>query len=129
MCHVALGLPILGLVPFVILPFPVALPLYLVVVMVSALMYTAIWRALRLPPSTGLEAMSGGRAHVVKALHPAGVIRYRGELWRAVADEPVDPGTPVWIARVERHPEGLTALVHRTPLPTGQQGVPSPSCH
>jgi membrane protein implicated in regulation of membrane protease activity len=122
-CHVALGLPILGLVLFAVLPFPVAMPLYLVVVIVSALMYTAIWRALRLPPSTGLEAMIGGRAHVVESLHPVGVIRYCGELWRAVADEPVDPGTLVWIARVERHPEGLTALVHRTPPPGGQHGV------
>lgn len=129
MCHVVLGLPILGLVLFAVLPFPVAMPLYLVVVTVSTLMYAAIWRALRLPPATGLEAMSGGRAHVVEALRPAGVIRYGGELWRALADEPVEPGTPVWIARVERHPEGLTALVHRTPPPEGQNGVPPSSCH
>ncbi len=129
MCHVLLGLPILGLVLFAVLPFSVALPLYLVVVAISALMYTAIWRALRLPPVTGLEAMSGGRAHVVETLRPAGVIRYSGELWRAVADELIAPGIPVWIARVERRPEGLTAVVHRTPPPAGQHGLPSPSCH
>ena len=63
MRHVALGLPILGLLWFIILPVPIAMPFYLIVLMVSALMYTAIWRALRLPPSTCLEAMSGGRAH------------------------------------------------------------------
>lgn len=43
-----------------------------------------------------------------------GVIRYSGELRRAAADEPIEQGTRVWIARVERRPEGMTVVVHHT---------------
>lgn len=115
MCHLILALPILGLAVFFVLPLPVALPLYAVVAAVSAFMYAAILRALRLPPATGLESMVGAPAHVTESLVPEGVIRYQGELWRAAADEPIERGTRVWIARVERWPEGMTVVVQRAP--------------
>lgn len=113
MCHVILALPILDLVVFFVLPLPVALPLYLVIAAVSAFMYTAILRALRLPPATGLESMAGAPARVAESLAPEGVIRYQGELWRAAADERIERGARVRIARVERRPEGMTVVVHR----------------
>ena len=115
MCHLILALPVLGLAVFFVLPLPAALPLYAVVAVASALMYTAILRALRQPPVTGLESMVGAPAHVIESLVPEGVIRYMGELWRAAADEPIERGTRVWIAQVERRPEGMTVVVQREP--------------
>lgn len=126
MCHLVLALPVLGLALFFVLPLPVALPLYLVVAAVSAVMYTAILRALRLPPATGLESMAGAPAHVAESLTPEGVIRYQGELWRAAADETIERGARVRIARVERRPEGMTVVVCRISAHDRVQGA-SPS--
>ncbi|MDQ7850283.1 MAG: DUF881 domain-containing protein [Armatimonadota bacterium] len=91
-CHVPLLLPVLGLVLFFVLPFPVAAPLYTVVAIASWLLYRLTMQALRLPVKTGSEGMAGGLAYVVDPLSPEGVVRYGGELWRAVGDERIERG-------------------------------------
>ncbi len=68
--------------------------------MVSVLMFVSGLRALRLPVKTGAEGMIGGAARVVEPLRLQGVVWFRGELWQAVADEPLDSGTWVRIVRV-----------------------------
>jgi len=77
----------------------------------------AIARSVRFAPLTGLEGMTGGSAVVVTPLDPVGAIRYRGELWRATSSEPIERGTRVQIVRVERQPEGFTAVVEATAPP------------
>jgi len=114
MCHGLLALPVIGLIAFVVLPVDIALPLYALIAVVSALMYSAIWHALRRPPVTGLEGMAGSPARVVEALRPIGLIRCSGELWRAATLESAEEGARVWIERFERRPEGLTAIVRQT---------------
>ncbi len=52
-CHLPLALPVLGLVLFLVLPWPVAAPLYGVVVIASVLVYRLLLQALRLPVKTG----------------------------------------------------------------------------
>ena len=108
-CHLPLALPVLGLVLFLALPWPVAAPLYGVVVIASVLMYRVLLRALRLPVKTGTEGMTGGLAYVVEPLAPEGVVRYGGELWRAAGDERLEKGARVRIERVE----GMTVIVRR----------------
>ncbi len=113
-------LPIAGLGLFLWLPLREALPVYVAVAGLSLTARVAIARTVRFPPRTGIESMVGREGIAAIALRPAGYIRYQGELWRAAADSPVDPGTRVRIVCVERRPEGLTVLVEPpAPPPRG----------
>ena len=109
MCHLILLLPVIGLGAFAIFPLEVALPLYGLVVGISALLYFAVWRALRLPIQTGTEGMIGKEAEVLQDLNPDGVIRHRNELWSAQGVEPIGQGEKVIIMAVD----GLVATVRR----------------
>lgn len=90
--HLLLLLPVVGLAFFFVLPWSLALPAYAVVAMISVVMFVPALRALRFPPKTGIEGMIGRAACVVEPLRSQGVVRYGGELWQAVADEPLDLG-------------------------------------
>ena len=58
---------------------------------------------------TGVEAHVGERAEVTRALDPEGQVRFRGEVWKARAKEPIAAGETVRIAEVDR----LTLVVER----------------
>ncbi len=109
MCHLILLLPVISLGLFIVLPFEVALPLYGLVVGISALLYFALWRALRLPIQTGTEGMIDKEAEVIEELTPVGVIRHRNELWSAQGLEPIRKGEKVIILAID----GLVATVKR----------------
>lgn len=109
MCHLILLLPLFGLGLFAVLPFDAALPLYGIVLAVSAGLYLVIGKALRLPVQTGTEGMVGTQAEVVQTLNPRGVIRHRNELWCAQGAERIRKGEKVIIVAVD----GLVATVKR----------------
>jgi membrane-bound ClpP family serine protease len=104
-------LPLLSLALFRYLPAYAAAPLWLGIAAGCLWAHRAIQRSVRFPPQTGLESMAGATAVVVESLRPAGAIRYRGEVWRAAAAAPVEAGARVRILRVDRLPEGFTAIV------------------
>jgi membrane protein implicated in regulation of membrane protease activity len=108
-CHLILLLPLIGLGLFAVLPLEVALPLYGIVLAISAFLYLVIGRTLRLPVQTGTEGMVGTEAEVIQALNPRGVIRHRNELWYAQGVEPIRKGEKVIIVTVD----GLVARVRR----------------
>lgn len=83
MCHIILASPVLALPLFIVLPFNVALPVYLAVVLVSGLIYFKIIAAMKLKVQTGIEGMTGGKAVVVEDLKPEGKVRFGGEIWTA----------------------------------------------
>lgn len=107
MCHLIFFLPVIGLGVFLLFPFEVALPLYVVILATSAFLYFVIWRALRLPIQTGAEGMIGKEAQVVRDLNPEGVIQLRNELWSAKSSESIRRGEKVTIVAVK----GLVATV------------------
>lgn len=109
MCHLIFFLPVIGLGVFLLFPFTVALPLYVVILAASALLYLIIWMALRLPIQTGTEGMIGKEARAVQDLNPEGVIQIWNELWSARSREPIAKGEKVVILAVE----GLVATVRR----------------
>lgn len=123
-------LPVVGLALFLVLPLREALPLYITSAGFAVYARVAIARTVRFPPQTGLESMAGREAVATTALRPAGYVRYRGEVWHAVADRPVEPGARVQIVRVERQPEGFTAvvapLIPACDVPTGKVAAPCP---
>jgi membrane-bound serine protease (ClpP class) len=64
-------------------------------------------RAMRRSPQTGREGMIGAIGIAKTALHPDGKVAIHGELWDAVSDAPIEPGTSAKVLRVE----GLTLYV------------------
>jgi membrane-bound serine protease (ClpP class) len=64
-------------------------------------------RAMRRAPQTGQEGMIGAVGIAKTALSPHGKLAIHGELWDAVSDTPVEPGTSARVLRVE----GLTLYV------------------
>ncbi|MBI3356486.1 MAG: nodulation protein NfeD [Nitrospirae bacterium] len=64
-------------------------------------------RAMRRSPQTGREGMIGAIGIAKTALRPDGKVAIHGELWDAVSDAPVEPGTSAKVLRVE----GLTLYV------------------
>lgn len=63
-----------------------------------------IARSQHKPVTTGPEGMIGRRALVLTALHPEGRVRYEGEDWAAVLDDPaasIDANSEVQITGVE----------------------------
>jgi len=67
------------------------------------------FKAQRLPPSTGVEAMLGevGRTRTPVTTDVPGQVDVHGEIWRAVSRAPLPPGAPVRIVEVN----GLTLVV------------------
>lgn len=113
MCHILWVMPILALPLFWFLDFSVALPLYLVVLAISAVVQFLTIRSFRKPASSGMEGMRGDTAEVVEALHPRGTVRYHSEFWSAEAREPVEVGETVRIVGNK----GIRLLVAKLPGP------------
>ena len=102
MCHLIFLAPILALPVFWLLPLSLALPIYLTVVGVTAMILWPVVGAMRQPLRNGIEGMIGVRGEAVTELNPTGLVHCQGEVWSATADEAVAPGERVWITDVYR---------------------------
>ncbi|HSB68456.1 MAG TPA: NfeD family protein [Candidatus Methylomirabilis sp.] len=102
MCHLILFAPVMALSLFWLLPTFVALPIFGIVVVVTALVGWPAVVALRRPPVTGCEGMVGARGEALTELNPHGLIRCEGEVWSATADEPIAGGERVRVVATER---------------------------
>ena len=94
--HYLLLLPLLGIVLFFILPLSIAGPLYVVILIISGLMYWVIYRAMKKSHNSGIETFIGTEARVVSVIEPGEDARYlvkiRGETWRANSKDELQPG-------------------------------------
>jgi membrane protein implicated in regulation of membrane protease activity len=135
-CHVLLfGLPVLALPLFWIFPLPLALALYLPLSAVSVGLGVVVTRTLRLPVSTGVEALRGRSGRVVTVDRWSVLVKLdgEGELWRAICSEPLAVKQAVDVLDVE----GLTLIVGATQSAGIDPGRGSPrggtgsdtSCH
>jgi membrane-bound serine protease (ClpP class) len=113
MHHLLLILPLLGLILFIFLPWPAALPLYVILLIGSLGIYWKIIQAQRRRPTIGKRAMIGDQAAVVRVKGDDVEVEYEGEIWRAISTQPLEPGQQVIIKAVE----GLTLQV--MPLKAG----------
>lgn len=86
---------------FSLAPLRVAVPVALALAALAVATAYATRRALRLPVKAGNESLVGGVGTVVEWNGGAGLIRYRGELWRATGDGPFRPEERVRVERVE----------------------------
>lgn len=111
LCHLPLVLPLAGLLLFFVLPFPVALAVYLPFAALSAVFAVKVIEAMLQPASTGSEGMRGAQGVVMTVHGTRGVVQVRGEIWSFLAREPLTPGARVAIVEIK----GLTALVRPVP--------------
>jgi len=86
MCHLVFFLPIFGLPVFWIFPFSIALPVYILIVGISMLLYYKIFQAMRAKLRNGQAAMLGKTGVVLQNIDPEGKIRYASEIWNAVTE-------------------------------------------
>lgn len=113
MCHLILFLPVFGLPVFWMFPLGTALPLYLVIVGVSLLLYFKIFQAMRRDVQTGQEGMLGKKGLVVEDIDPEGKIRFFNEIWDAVTKgKTFFEGEQVKISGFQ----GLRLLVEEMPI-------------
>ena len=86
MCHLIFFIPFFALPVFWLLPFDIALTVYLITCGISFFIYFKIFQAMRLKPRNGREAMLGATGWVVEDIDPEGKIQYATEIWNALAD-------------------------------------------
>ncbi len=113
MCHLILLMPVLALPIFWLMPLSRAMPIYIVIAVVSGLLYWLIVRSMRKRPETGGESLIGAEAEVVSRLSPGDhaqyLVRCRGELWTALCPDAVQPGDTVSISALD----GIRLVVER----------------
>ncbi len=107
MHHLLLLVVLLGWILFLFLSWQIALPLYVMGVIISLAIYWKIIQALRKMPVMGKRAMIGHQAIVVSVEGSDIEVQYEGEIWRAVSSQPLQAGQKVMIEGVE----GLTLTV------------------
>ena len=110
MYHWLLLIPILALIFFLLLPWPIAGPLFLVTLAGTIVAYWKAIQAQRRPVATGENTMIGDRATVVEAEKETLTVMYQGDTWNAVSEQRLRRGQTVIIEKVE----GLT--LHVKPL-------------
>ena len=113
MCHLILLMPIITLPVFWIMPLNLALPLYLVIAVVSGLFYWVIIRAMTKKVDVGIEGLMGAEAEVLCQANAGPSCRYlvrsKGELWTARSTDKLEPGERVRVSRLS----GVGLLVER----------------
>jgi membrane-bound serine protease (ClpP class) len=95
----------IGVVGLWLLPkIDVHIPLFAVILIMVAWLGLAVFtyrmgsRALRKEPEGGLSSMLGTRGEVVKRLDPEGMVRIRGETWKAKsAGRKIEKGAEVTV--------------------------------
>jgi membrane-bound ClpP family serine protease len=92
-----MAFPLLGLVLLFVLPPGLAIPLYLLGLILSGVTHWAMMRSMRIPLRTGPEGMIGARGRVLSWQQAGGFVSCQGEAWRArcLTDAPLIPGTEV----------------------------------
>lgn len=117
MQHLILILPLLGIIIFWILPPGIAIPVYLLILVISGMMYWVIVRAMKKHPETGAEGLIGATTRIESSLQTRNetqyVVRIQGELWNATSSDLLKEGELVTVIGVT----GLTLLVQRVNHP------------
>ena len=110
MCHLLLALPLLALPVLWLLPFNVAVPLYVVVVALSIVVYILAMKAMRMPVSTGAEALLHAFGTVRSAEGRKATVWIQSELWSAESgSETLVEGDQVEVVAMD----GLTLKVRK----------------
>lgn len=120
MCHILLLLPLIALPVFSFFPLSVSVPVYGVVVALSAAVYWTAIQAMNQPVLNGAEGMIGNICDVVEIRDGKLFVRLHSEIWRAVPAEPrLNKGDRVKVVGVKN----LTLHVQAMNLDANSLGV------
>lgn len=95
MCHLILLMPVLALPLFWVLPIPVAVPVYTVVLVVSGWVYWLALRAMHRPVQTGREALLHETGFVIGKENGVLRVRVHSEIWTAESTDDLSPGDAI----------------------------------
>lgn len=109
MCHLVLLLPVVGILVFWLWPLEIALPVYLVILTVSALAYGAILSAMKSRVVTGREGLLHEVGEILGSSGDGWSVRVHGEIWHALSKDPLSPHDHVEVTSVE----GLSLRVRK----------------
>lgn len=111
MCHLILFMPVLALPIFWLVPLNLSIPVYALIVLISALLFRIIVKSMSRKPETGREGLVGKIAEVVSRNdRSAGyLVRTQGELWNATSPDMLQTGDMVSILAINH----LKLLVSR----------------
>ncbi len=70
---------------------------------ITVLLVRLAWRARRMKARLGVDALVGSAASAMEALAPEGHVLVEGEIWNAVASEPVPAGTRLRVVGHEQY--------------------------
>jgi len=101
MCHLLLLLPLVVLPVFWIVPLAAALPVYGVVLALSAAIYWYAVQAMRRPVQTGAEVLVGEIGEVVESRGANLFVRACSENWHATSAAQLREGDRVKVVAVE----------------------------
>ncbi len=107
MCHIILLMPVIGLIVFWIWPLSTALPVYLVILSLSGLVYFALMRAMHRPVVTGKEGLMGKSVDVIDMSGHNGHVRFQGEIWQAFSEDSLHEGNKASVIGMD----GLTLRI------------------
>ena len=93
---VAAPVPELGVSPLIAIGVSAAFGV------ITVFLLRLAWRARRLKSRLGVDAMLGSLASAMEPLDPEGHVLVEGEIWRAMASEPIAKGTPLRVEPAER---------------------------
>jgi membrane protein implicated in regulation of membrane protease activity len=113
--HLILLLPILALGLFFAFRWPIALILYLPILLGSLAAFLKVLHAQRQPRTTAEEAMVGASAVVIEVREGEALVEYQGEIWQAVSAVPLHPHEEVLIQAVNGL--RLTVIPRANPSP------------
>ena len=95
------------------MPLSLAIPIYIIIGLTTALLYWLIASSMGRQPETGSESLIGVTAKVVSQFGPVGhaqyLVRSRGELWTAISTDAITTGEMVSVTAVN----GIRLVVRR----------------
>ena len=117
MCHLVLVTPALALPIFWLMPLNLALPIYMIIGLLTSFLYWLVVKSMKKQPETGSESLIGATGEVVSKLGPGNhakyLVRSQGELWSANSPDMLRTGETVSIAAVD----GIRLVVRRNSNP------------
>ena len=120
MCHLILALPIIALPMLWLLPAQIGIPAYAALVVLAVAAYWLAARAMRLPITTGVEALRGAIGTVRRIEARSARVWVTSELWSAQAlGEVLHVGDKVRVVDVD----GLVLRVRKIAAPAASPGA------
>jgi len=99
------------------MPLNLAIPIYVIIGLITGFFYWLIAKSMGKQPETGSESLIGAAGEVVSKLGPGDhakyLVRSQGELWSAYSPDPLQTGETVSVEAVD----GIRLVVRRNGNP------------